>query len=116
MDNLYTYKGKCTRVVDGDTIVCDIDLGFFLSLKEITLRLNRVNAPESRTKDKNEKEKGLATKEWIKEKLEGKDIIIQTFKDKQTDAFGRYLSEVFLEDVCINDILVEKGLAVYKKY
>ena len=62
---MYTYKITVDRVVDGDTIDANIDLGFDVSVKK-RIRFMGVNAPESRTRDAEEKVKGLAAKERVK--------------------------------------------------
>ena len=110
----YHYKAKCSRVIDGDTIDCAwIDLGFYMLLKDQRLRLNRINAPESRTKDKEEKKRGLASKKFLHNLLHNKEILIETQK---SDAFGRYLAEVWYNDTNVNDLLVENNHAEYKEY
>jgi micrococcal nuclease len=62
---MYEYKITIDRWVDGDTVDVDIDLGFDIILKKQRVRLHGINAPESRTKDLEEKEKGLAAKEFL---------------------------------------------------
>lgn len=110
----YFYHTHCSRVIDGDTIRCSwTDLGFYTILKNRTYRLARINCPETRTKDLAEKKKGLKAKNWLKEKIQGKDIIIQTFK---SDAFGRYLAEVWVGNLNINDKIVELKLGKFQKY
>jgi len=102
----------CTRVIDGDTIVAVIDYGFGLTQKH-HFRLSRINAPEIRGK---ERPKGLKSKKWLKELIEGKPIILESFKG---DKYGRYLADVYPKNVptmCINDLLVVNKLAKYKKY
>lgn len=117
MNPSYTYKAKCKEVIDGDTIVLEyVDLGFNIFLTDIRIRFNRINAPESRTLDLTEKELGLRSKEYLKERLTDKDIVIETYKDRQHDDFGRYLAEVLLEGVNINDELVKLGYAKLKTY
>ena len=113
----YSYLAKVGRVIDGDTADLEwIDLGFNVILKGERIRFNRINAPESRTKDIGEKEKGLASKAWLKERIEGKEIVIETFKNREHDAFGRYLAEVWYNGVNINEELVKLNLAHYKSY
>ena len=71
---MYTYNIKLDRVVDGDTIDAVIDLGFNVSIKK-RVRFSGVNTPECRTKDLEEKSKGLAAKDRVKQLLEGSNII-----------------------------------------
>ena len=66
---MYDYKAKVDRVVDGDTIDCTIDLGF-KTWKKVRVRMEGINTPESRTRDLEEKERGLAAKARLEEILE----------------------------------------------
>lgn len=102
----------CTRVIDGDTIVARVDYGFGLT-QEHHFRLYRINAPEIRGK---ERPKGLKSKKWLVELIEGKNIIIESHKKGK---YGRYLANIYLADnpmACINDLLVVNKFAKYKKY
>lgn len=118
MENLlYHYKAKVTEVYDGDTITVEIDLGLHTYLKDEKVRFNRINAPELRGP---EKEEGIKSRDFLREQILGKDIVLETLKDK-SGKYGRYLGEIHLkvsEDkyININDLLVEKGFAVYKQY
>jgi micrococcal nuclease len=110
----YKYKAKCIRVIDGDTILADVDLGFGIRQK-MTLRLAGINAPEKTGK---EKPSGLKALVFLIDNLEGNEIVINTFKDKR-EKYGRYIATVYNSTnfvKSINDELVEKGFAVYKKY
>ena len=93
---MYTYKIKLDRVVDGDTIDAEIDLGFDIKVKK-RVRFMGINAPESRTKDLEEKAKGLAAKDRVKQLLEGCENI--TLKSHGVGKFGRCLGEIFLDMV-----------------
>ena len=109
---IYKFENAvCKNVVDGDTIDVIIDVGFKIKVEQ-RLRLNRIDAPEIRGK---EKEKGLKTKEYLmlKFRLPGPIIIIETQK---TGKYGRYLAEIWLDGKNLNDELVEKGLAEYREY
>ena len=118
-EHLYHYKAKVLRVVDGDTIDVIIDVGFAMSFGNESapqrLRLNRINASESRTRNLEEKARGIAAKEYLIQFLldHRMEVILKTHKD---DAFGRWLSDVYCGDICVNDHLVFKGHAVYKEY
>ena len=113
---MYEYKAKVTRVVDGDTVDALIDCGFSVFRKE-RIRLYGINAPESRTRDKEEKKRGLAAKARLKELVkQGKNqVIVQTQIDKK-GKFGRLLGELFNSEVdaykTYNEILVDEGHAV----
>ncbi len=114
---LYNYKAKVTEVYDGDTCTLEIDLGLNAFIKNEKIRLSRIDAPEVRGK---EKEKGLRARDFLRQQILEKEIWLETIKD-QEEKFGRYLGEIYLETkpekyVNINDLMVEKGFAVYKKY
>jgi len=109
---MYEYKAHCDRVVDGDTIYATVDVGFYLSTRQ-SFRLYRINTPETRTRDLEEKAKGLNAKLFLKELIEDKDITIRTEK---AGKFGRFLVEIEYEGKNVNDLLVKEGHAVYKDY
>ena len=108
---MYTYSAKLIRVIDGDTIDCYIDLGFDLKIKK-RIRYMGIDTWESRTRDLDEKKKGLAAKACNKELLEA-----GTFKivSHGTGKFGRVLGEVFVETEngleSVNQILMNEGHA-----
>lgn len=112
----YEYHAKVTNVVDGDTIVVDIDLGFNVVLSNQSVRLLGVDTPESRTSDKVEKVFGLASKDYTKAFVENckKDIIIRTHKSDDSEKFGRLLGEIINPDSkeVLNTSLVDDGYAV----
>jgi micrococcal nuclease len=114
---LYHYRAKVTEVYDGDTCTVEIDLGLHTFLKNEKIRLNRINAPEVKGA---EKEKGIKSRDFLRKQILKKDIVLETIKD-QDEKYGRYLGEIHLETkpgnfININDLLVEKGFAEYKKY
>lgn len=118
----YEYHAKVTEVVDGDTIVVDIDLGFDVKLTDQKVRLLGVDTPESRTSDKVEKTFGLASKDFAKKFIEscvGKNVILRTHIGGDVDSdgrekFGRLLGEVVNPTTksVLNDELINKGYAV----
>lgn len=112
----YEYHAKVTQVVDGDTIVVDIDLGFSVVLSNQSVRLLGVDTPESRTSDKVEKVFGLASKDYTKSFVENckKDVIIRTHKSDDSEKFGRLLAEIINPESkeVLNDSLVSDGFAV----
>ena len=126
------YEGELIKVLDGDTIDAYIDLGFDLKVKK-RIRYMGIDTWESRTRDKDEKVKGLAAKARNKELLEQGVFKIKSFG---TGKFGRVLGEIFVSPdfvgesitesinnpdsnidlssdgwVCVNDILIEEGHA-----
>lgn len=109
---MYEYKAICKRVIDGDTVVVDIYLGFHIIFHDQYLRLFGINAPETRGKSK---VKGLKSKRWLKKRIEGKEVIIWTIKDKK-GKYGRWLATVYFENMNINYQLMDEGLAKEAKY
>jgi len=104
------YKAKVTRVVDGDTIDVDIDLGFDLTLKQ-RLRLYGINTPEIRSRDPIEKASGLKSKKFLANELKKSDNVID-IKVHGTGKFGRPLVEIYIGSLNINQLLIENGYAV----
>jgi micrococcal nuclease len=106
----FVYKGKLIKVIDGDTIDAMIDLGFNTWIS-LTIRLNGFNAPESRTKDLNEKKKGLEAKErLIQILLENKNEFVLI--SHGVEKYGRCLGEVFVDSLgpeSVQKILVKEG-------
>ena len=110
----YIYRIKSVgRVVDGDTIDADIDLGFDISLTK-RIRLAGIDTPESRTTDKAEKALGLDAKNWLKHRLEeAKDIIIRTELPDSTEKYGRIIGNLYIngEEVSLNNQMITEGYA-----
>ena len=114
LQSLYYYHANITYVYDGDTCTADIDLGLDVWKKSEKIRLNRINTPELRG---DEREAGLVSRDRLRELVQGKEVIIQTVKDRR-EKYGRYLGEIWLMDETgkfnnINDQLVAEGLAEY---
>lgn len=113
---MYEYRVKILKVVDGDTVDVDIDLGFGIVLSDERVRIMGIDTPESRTRDKVEKKFGLASKARLKSLL-GKTGILKTQINKNGEdmkgKFGRILGDFVAEDGrMVTDILVEEGHAV----
>lgn len=112
---MYQYKCKINKVVDGDTVDIDLDLGFNIVLANQRVRMAGVDTPESRTSNKEEKPRGLLSKKKLAEKLPvGSWHIIETQKsDNNDDKFGRILGVFILEDgTKVNDWLIQNNYAV----
>ena len=108
---MYEYRCKIVRVVDGDTVDIDIDLGFGVWLLDERVRIEGIDAPESRTSDKVEKVFGLFAKEWLHNTLpEGSFSILRSkeFKGK----FGRILGDFVLSSGTVSQIMIRERLAV----
>jgi len=112
---MYEYKAHVLRVVDGDTVDVDIDLGFGIWLRGERVRIMGIDTPESRTRDKLEKVFGVAAKNRLKELL-GKTAILKTMVDKDGgDAkgkFGRILGDFICGDTVVTKILMDEGHCV----
>lgn len=111
---MYEYRFELDRVVDGDTIDVHLDLGFSVMLKKQRIRLYGLNTPESRTRDLEEKQYGLAAKARLKELLEnGETLSLRTAIDKKARGkYGRILGTIFADGVNLNDLLIEEGHAI----
>lgn len=104
---LYIYKAHVTSVYDGDTITVDMDLGMSTWLHGVKLRLANINTPELRG---DERGLGLKARDFVRELILDKDVIIKTDKDHK-GKYGRYIAEVIIDDLNLNEHLIEVGLA-----
>jgi len=113
---MYEYKCKVNKVIDGDTVDVDIDLGFGIVLTDERVRVMGIDTPESRTRNKVEKLFGLASKARLKELL-SKHCVLKTEINKKGEdmkgKFGRVLGDfIAVDGRMITDILIEEGHAV----
>ena len=118
---MYEYKITVDRVVDGDTVDVFVDLGFNVKIKE-RFRLYGIDAPESRTRDLSEKERGIIATKFLELQLGNlTDLRIVTHKDRK-GKFGRWLGVLWGHDVAtgsdinINEFMVTMGHAVKADY
>ena len=111
---MYEYRCKITKVVDGDTVKCDIDLGFGIWQHNETVRLKGIDTPESRTSDKDEKPYGLLSKKKLIEQIEKAEVVkIVTSKDAK-GKFGRILGTLVADnDDNINQWMIRHNYAVH---
>lgn len=119
---MYEYKAKVLKVIDGDTVDVDIELGFGVILADERVRIMGIDTPESRTSDKVEDLFGEAAKARVKELLgKGDYCILRTEVNKDGEdmkgKFGRILGDFLIEDFngedkMLTDILIEEGHAV----
>ena len=111
----YVYRIKSiTKVVDGDTIDANIDLGFDISLTK-RISLAGIDSPESRTTNLKEKALGLESKEWLKKTLEdAKDILIKTEKPDSTEKYGSIIGHLFIngQETSLNNQMITSGYAL----
>ena len=102
---MYEYNFELVKVVDGDTVDVDIDLGFGIWVRNERIRMMGIDTPESRTRDLEEKKFGLAAKNRITQLLATSKCLI-TFKDK-AGKFGRVLGEIFVSPEVVGDHITE---------
>ena len=110
----FSYRvNKVVKVVDGDTVDVDIDLGFGCWLKDERVRVMGIDTPESRTRNKEEKKRGLISKAFLKDKIKlAKKLTIKTHKGSETGKFGRILGEIFADGINLNLKMCTEGYAV----
>ena len=115
------YKAKVTRVLDGDTFDCTIDLGFDIYLKQ-RCRMMGIDTPESRTRDKEEKYRGLLSKAYLKDLLKKakNSVILRCDDEDETGKFGRVLADVIYitedgKEININKEMINNFMAVEYK-
>lgn len=115
-ERLYCYRAYVTKVYDGDTCTVDIDLGINVWVRNEKIRLLRIDAPEIRGE---ERPQGLLSRDYLRELILDREIIIETFKDRK-GKYGRYLGEIWLKIdgvwQNINDMMVASGHAIYRDY
>ena len=106
---MYEYKAKLDRVIDGDTVDAMIDLGFDTWVHK-RIRLEGIDAPETRTRDLDEKAQGYVTKERLTSLLEasnGEFMVVSHGVGK----YGRCLGTIMIGKENINELLISEGLA-----
>lgn len=104
---MYYYQAKLIRIIDGDTILAMVDLGFY-TWKEVTIRLYGIDTLETRTKDLLEKEKGLAAKERLSQLLRGGEFELESLG---IGKYGRCLGRLYIGELNINKTLLNEGHA-----
>lgn len=110
---MYEYKVKEIKsIYDGDTMIVVIDLGFGVYKTE-KLRLAFIDAPEIRG---DEHDAGIISRDWLRVKMQDaidnkKNITIKTFKDRK-GKYGRYIAEIFIDEISINKQMIEEGYAI----
>tara|TARA_R100000664_G_C2738687_1_gene127546 strand:+ start:887 stop:1216 length:330 start_codon:yes stop_codon:yes gene_type:complete len=106
---MYEYNAKLDRVIDGDTVDAMIDLGFNTWVHK-RIRLEGIDAPETRTRDLDEKAQGFATKERLEGLLEAANGMF-VLQSHGVGKYGRCLGTIFIEEQNINELLLAEGLA-----
>ena len=109
---MYEYKCEVTRVVDGDTVDCVLDLGFSI-LHKCRVRLYGIDTPESRTRDLDEKARGKLASKFLQDSIDnGKDIVLRSELKDSKGKYGRVLGSIVVDDLDINKAMVANNLAV----
>lgn len=115
-----TFNVKIEEVYDADTLTVDIDLGFDVVLDNQKLRLHRINAWEVKGE---EKPQGIKARDWLKTKIaNAKQIYIKPVTSKgdktkyKKGKFGRWLAELYIDNININDEIVKSGHGKYQSY
>ncbi len=117
MTKPFIYNAAVIRVVDGDTVIVDIDLGFDIWMKKQRIRLLGVDAPEPRTRDLLEKQFGILAKTLVEDLCPvGEKLLVETAIDKN-DKFGRILGILWITDdvghqINLNQLLIDGHYAV----
>ena len=109
---MYEYRCKVLKVVDGDTVDVDIDLGFGVWLHKERVRIYGIDTPESRTRDKEEKKYGLMAKEFVKQFVKGDSIKLTTQKYDAKGKFGRILGDIIVDNKSLSDTMIQEHHAV----
>lgn len=109
---MYEYRGRIKRVIDGDTVEAEIDLGFHVTFT-VTLRLAGINAPETKG---TERPRGLAATRYLDSLITDltggtRELTVRTQKDV-TEKYGRYLAVLMAGDVNLIDRMLADGHAV----
>jgi len=108
---MYEYRCKVVKIIDGDTVDVDIDLGFGVWLHKERVRLFGIDTPESRTRDLEEKKYGLAAKAFLVKWTGAGELTIKTHKDAK-GKFGRILGELWTFKTNINQKMIDEHHAV----
>tara|TARA_R100000664_G_scaffold11765_2_gene19018 strand:- start:6512 stop:6940 length:429 start_codon:yes stop_codon:yes gene_type:complete len=109
---MYEYACNVERVIDGDSLILSIQLGFSISYRS-SVRLFAIDTPESRTRDLDEKARGKLAKEFLEDTINsGKDIVIKTELKDSRGKFGRVLGTLYVDGLNVNQALVDNYLAV----
>ena len=108
----FLYRANVVNIVDGDTIDVDIDLGFYILIRNQRIRLVGIDAPEKRG---DAREEGKAATAFLENLIVGKSIILKTIKGRdeadRDDSFGRWLGIVYLDGKDINQAMIDAGHA-----
>ena len=108
---MYEYACKVNRIVDGDTVDVTLDLGFDIHFFS-RVRLYGIDTPESRTRNKDEKARGLLSKKYLVESIADKEVVIKTKMKDSRGKYGRVLGEIWVGRKNLNKDMVKNHHAV----
>ena len=112
---MYKYNAKIVRWVDGDTVIVDIDLGFYVTRQE-RIRLSRIDAPELNSKVAYQVRKAKGARAKAKKFApEGSQVVLTTSKSS-IDRYSRYIGEISFNGKNVSDYLIEMKVAKEVKY
>ena len=112
LNSLYSYKAKIVKIIDGDSLILNFDLGFRVFI-ESPCRLAHIDTPELRSPDDGEAARAMEAKQKLIELLADPNVIIRSFKPFKGDKFGRFLVEIInSQGINVNQTLLDSGLAV----
>lgn len=105
---LYNYKATITDVYDGDTVTADVDLGFYMIQKKVKIRLYGIDTPELRAKEPELRLAAQNARDALRKHVLNQPVILRCYGKGK---YGRWLCEIFVGDINVNQWLIEKGLA-----
>lgn len=110
---MYEYNAKVVRIVDGDTIELDVDVGFRWGFQE-NFRFSKIDTAEIfRPRNRAERVHGIEAANWLKSRILGKDILIKTTKDGK---YGRWIIDFWLDGVDIQEEMILLGFSKRGSY
>ena len=109
MSKSWRYNVTITKVIDGDTFVVEnFDLGMGVYLDKVTCRLYGVDTPETRSKNKEEKQRGLEVKRIVQSFIEGREVALESM---ELDKYGRVLARITFDRGDLSEFLIKEKLA-----
>ena len=115
---MYEYRATLLKIIDGDTVDVDLDLGFGIVLTNQRIRLYGIDTPESRTRDLEEKKCGKLASKYIEDHIKVSSSFTLRSRLDGKGKYGRILGELicfipeFDREMSINDAMITKKLAV----
>lgn len=111
---MYKYRAKITSVYDGDTCTADVDLGFFMTYRDINIRMYGIDTAEMRGGTVETKQAAVEARDFLRSKILNQDVYLLSHGKGK---YGRWLCEIFIKDpqtgeeININNLLLENGMA-----